>query len=182
MENYWELEPTKVQVKIKDEKHLTELFKMCKLFGQKIGVDDYIKSLNWFRYTEWFSNYNFDDTYTEVTTEQFYEILCHNYGYQGGLKGFDKDVVLTMLYYREEQDNKRDIKVFENSPTGGFHWKDTEEGFEFWRCTVTVNKGRFPWRQQNPGTSQDLEKNYEKLYNELLEKFEQLLKSEQNGH
>lgn len=158
MEKFWELEPSKVQVKIKDEKHLTELFKMCKLFGVEICISDYKLEYKYFRKNltgSWYSNYIFNEDYTEVTTTQFYEILSYNYGYQGDIEGFDKDVVLRMLEYQAKQGDRRDIKEFERNNCKGFIWRDTCEGRDFWEKTIEINKGKF--QEQIPATSQELE-------------------------
>lgn len=175
MENYWELEPNEVQVDVKDEKHLDELFEMCELFDLKNYKDKYRNSNNWFRMSTlnpWFSNYTFEYKFTEVTTEQFYEILCHNYGYQGKLKGFDKEVVIRMLECQVEQGNERNMKVLENHPSVGFNWSKTWEGHRFWGETIFDNKGKFTKQDKISETAI----NYEKLYNELFEKFNQLKK------
>lgn len=58
--------------------------------------------------------------------------------YKGDLKGFPEEVVEAMLFYQEEQGHKRDVTVFERDRfsgdyDGGFTWRETVEGHEFWQ-------------------------------------------------
>ena len=64
--------------------------------------------------------------------------------YKGEIKDFPQHVVEAMLDEQEKQGNKRDVKVFEgyslaSRSEGGFAWKDTLQGNDFW-CSVIVNK------------------------------------------
>jgi len=57
--------------------------------------------------------------------------------YKGCLKSFPEEIVNRMLDYQEEQGNKRDVSVFEQSVTadyqsGGFDWERTQEKGDFW--------------------------------------------------
>lgn len=61
--------------------------------------------------------------------------------YKGQLKYFPENVVNKMLDYQEEQTGKRDITVFEENVkcskvSGGFHWANTEEGYQFWYSVI----------------------------------------------
>ena len=57
--------------------------------------------------------------------------------YKGQLKDFPKEVVERMLECQAEQGNDIDVQIFEDDRTasainGGFDWKKTIEGSEFW--------------------------------------------------
>lgn len=57
--------------------------------------------------------------------------------YEGDLKGFPEEIVEAMLDYQEEQGNERDVTVFERDRFeagiyGGFTWRETVEGHNFW--------------------------------------------------
>ena len=57
--------------------------------------------------------------------------------YKGQLKGFPREIVERMLECQVEQDNPKDVSVFECAPNtnqhfGGFNWKDTIEGDDWW--------------------------------------------------
>jgi hypothetical protein len=54
---------------------------------------------------------------------------------------FPKEILDKMLYHQEQQGNKRDIEVFNNSRItsklhGGFTWADTDEGLDFWGAVI----------------------------------------------
>lgn len=60
---------------------------------------------------------------------------------KGELEGFPEEVVNRMLYYQQEQGNRRDIEVFERNVSssalhGGFTWGSTEEGYIFWNEVI----------------------------------------------
>ena len=57
--------------------------------------------------------------------------------YKGDLKGFPKEIVDKMLECQVEQGNEKDVSVFEiildaDRYFGGFNWRDTIEGFNWW--------------------------------------------------
>lgn len=58
-------------------------------------------------------------------------------------------IIDKMLDYQVKQGNKLDISVFENEPSsnkadGGFDWKDTEEGWEYWEDLLSKSR-RWRW-------------------------------------
>lgn len=58
--------------------------------------------------------------------------------YKGQLTGVPTEIVEKMLYYQEQQGNKRDASVFEGrlslgAASNGFTWGRTPEGEGFWR-------------------------------------------------
>jgi len=57
--------------------------------------------------------------------------------YKGQIKGFPEEIVEKMLYYQEQQGNKKDVSIFEesrgrNKRDRGFTWGQTLEGDSFW--------------------------------------------------
>ena len=55
----------------------------------------------------------------------------------GDILGFPMPVIEAMLRYQENQGNPRNITIFKNRKwtsknSGGFDWKTTKEGDEFW--------------------------------------------------
>lgn len=56
--------------------------------------------------------------------------------YKGQLEGFPKEVVDKMLERQFEQKGVLNITVLESNRFGGFRWKDTIEGLEFWEAVV----------------------------------------------
>lgn len=56
--------------------------------------------------------------------------------YKVGLKGFPKEVVEKMLDRQEEQGDERDISVFERNKISGFGWRQTIEGYDFWKRVI----------------------------------------------
>lgn len=61
-----------------------------------------------------------------------------NYPYKGKLSNIPDFVVEEMLNQQQIQGNKRDVTVFENDMFigrrgGGFTWRETVQGQEFWR-------------------------------------------------
>lgn len=61
---------------------------------------------------------------------------------RGRIEGFPMEVIAKMLERQYEQTGKVDVKVFEKflpSPKedGGFSWKCTPEGFDFWKEVLT---------------------------------------------
>ena len=78
--------------------------------------------------------------------------------YKGLLKGFPKEVVEHMLKYQVKQGNKEDVSVFERIPNtgrdlGGFNWRDTIEGYDWW-TEVIDNKNFNFFFKKYPKTSQ----------------------------
>jgi len=62
--------------------------------------------------------------------------------YKGQLEGFPSEVVEKMLFYQEQQGNKRDVNVFERNkalgkPVEGFTWDKTPESFYFWEAVIS---------------------------------------------
>lgn len=58
-----------------------------------------------------------------------------NYIPEGQLEGFPKEIIARMLECQVEQENKRDISVFEENRTSycqGFIWDKSKEGYDFW--------------------------------------------------
>ena len=74
--------------------------------------------------------------------------------YKGELEGFPQEVVERMLEHQVEQNNKRDVSVFEKytdrcKGKGGFTWASTIEGREFWKDVISYAKfevffGKYP--------------------------------------
>jgi len=67
---------------------------------------------------------------------------------------FPKEIVEKMLYYQEQQGNKRDITVFEKNKTAGirekgFTWSNTDEDSEFW-CKVISEKKFYVFFEKYP--------------------------------
>ena len=63
-----------------------------------------------------------------------------NYEPKGQLEGFPKEVIARMLDCQEEQGNKRDVTVFEETRASyfeGLKWYQTEEGYDFWYEVIT---------------------------------------------
>lgn len=65
--------------------------------------------------------------------------------YKGQLERFPREIVERMLECQVEQDNPRDISVFEEDRGadrrhGGFNWKFTSEGHDFWTRILTGGK------------------------------------------
>lgn len=59
--------------------------------------------------------------------------------YKGELENFPQEVVEKMLEYQYEQNNIKDISVFEDCKSAcinGFLWSDTSEGEDFWRQVI----------------------------------------------
>ena len=57
-----------------------------------------------------------------------------NYEPKGQLEGFPKEVIARMLDCQEEQGNKRDVTVFEETRASyfeGLKWYQTEEGYDY---------------------------------------------------
>jgi hypothetical protein len=55
------------------------------------------------------------------------------------LKGFPQEIIEKMLYYQEQQGNKRDVSVFEKcvvDDVDGFVWRSTPEGYDFWQRVI----------------------------------------------
>ena len=65
------------------------------------------------------------------------------------LEGFPVGVVMRMMEEQKNQGNKPDVKVFQraanaDSSDGGFHWDDTEDGYEFWEAVINfINFNKF---------------------------------------
>lgn len=64
-----------------------------------------------------------------------------NYTPKGDLIGFPKEIISRMLDCQVEQDNPRDVSVFEKDRTAGkiakgFFLSDTEEGYNFWNEVI----------------------------------------------
>ena len=65
--------------------------------------------------------------------------------YKGQLEGFPREIVERMLEYQVEQDNQRNISVFERDKNadkrqGGFTWENTLEGHDFWDRILLYGK------------------------------------------
>lgn len=65
--------------------------------------------------------------------------------YKGELEGFPREIVERMLECQIEQDNPRDISVFEDDRCAGrshkgFTWGDTLEGHDFWARILIYGK------------------------------------------
>ena len=65
--------------------------------------------------------------------------------YKGKIKNFPKEIVEKMLERQVEQDNKRDVTVFEEcriaaKEQGGFTWGDTLENHHFWNDVIIYEK------------------------------------------
>ena len=65
--------------------------------------------------------------------------------YKGQLTGVPTEIVEKMLYYQEQQGNKRDASVFEklirrDRRNGGFDWDKTPEGEDFWTDVLEYKK------------------------------------------
>lgn len=63
----------------------------------------------------------------------------------GYLKNFPIEVVEKMLEYQYKQVGKIDISVFQeynciDKPRNGFNWKETIEGYEFWKDVIRYEK------------------------------------------
>ena len=61
---------------------------------------------------------------------------------EGDIEGFPVEVIAKMLERQYEQTGKVDVKVFEkflpsSKEDGGFSWKCTPEGFDFWKEVLT---------------------------------------------
>ena len=61
---------------------------------------------------------------------------------RGRIEGFPMEVIAKMLERQYEQTGKVDVKVFEkflpsSKEDGGFSWKYTPEGFDFWKEVLT---------------------------------------------
>lgn len=61
---------------------------------------------------------------------------------RGRIEGFPMEVIAKMLERQYEQTGKVDVKVFEkflpsSKEDGGFSWKCTPEGFDFWKEVLT---------------------------------------------
>jgi len=57
--------------------------------------------------------------------------------YKGELNGFPEEVVEKMLERQFEQDNVKDITVFEDNIYGGFSWSNSIEGLTFWLNVIS---------------------------------------------
>lgn len=62
----------------------------------------------------------------------------------GEIKDFPMGVVVRMVEEQEAQDNKPDVKVFQNDintgkDIGGFKWRDTEAGYGFWSDVINFH-------------------------------------------
>lgn len=65
--------------------------------------------------------------------------------YGGDIAGFPPEIVEKMLEYQEKQGNQRCIEVFENCKRKdradrGFNWKNTDEGWDFWKVVIMDKK------------------------------------------
>lgn len=61
--------------------------------------------------------------------------------YKGQLEGFPPEIVEKMLWWQEQQGNKRDVTVFEAALfssyiDNGFNWSKTNEGYNFWFSVI----------------------------------------------
>lgn len=65
--------------------------------------------------------------------------------YKGDIKDFPQEIVEKMLEKQVQQGNKKNVEVFEidkisQKYVGGFTWRNTEEGFEFWENVILFEK------------------------------------------
>ena len=61
--------------------------------------------------------------------------------FKGEIEDFPEEIVEKMLYYQEQQGNKRDVSVFEERKArgkynGGFDWNETPDGHLFWETVI----------------------------------------------
>ena len=62
----------------------------------------------------------------------------------GDIAGFPIEVVRKMVEEQVRQGNKADVSIFQkknyaDKENGGFKWKDTKEGFDFWDMVIIYN-------------------------------------------
>ena len=122
----------------------------------------YITQTNWDSYKEntvyrpvkgEYSDLEFAQTecYKIINAEEFIalhtegeEFDLENYVPKGALKGFPKEIIAKMIDSQEEQENERDVTVFEKIVSAGqcnkgFTWDKTKEGNTFW-LNIIYNK------------------------------------------
>ena len=93
----------------------------------------------------------------------------------GEIKRFPIEVVRKMVEEQVRQGNKADVSIFQkknyaDKENGGFKWKDTEEGFEFWDMVIIYEEfdkffEKYP--KQETTEMQDAENTATQAYKEI---------------